>query len=307
MGGENVGLLKGDQIQAGSSPRGRGKRSDRTRQPRRSRLIPAWAGKTHPPPGKACPPSAHPRVGGENSSRVKGKPALQGSSPRGRGKLAPSVLRPAAFGLIPAWAGKTGSADGRDRPRSAHPRVGGENRSSSTSSPGRLGSSPRGRGKPRGNLSPPDASRLIPAWAGKTGPCGDGAHDDWAHPRVGGENVQNMDCDAIPRGSSPRGRGKPGIHHGTPVKLRLIPAWAGKTRTPTPSSSRAPAHPRVGGENSEMNVNTSASTGSSPRGRGKPWSDLTGTARPRLIPAWAGKTLSDLRFYRADRSDLGNP
>ena len=47
--------------------------------------------------------------------------------------------------------------------------------------------------------------------------------------------------------------------------------------------------------------------GSSPLTRGK----LSATRMPlhirRLIPAHAGKTLPDLRFYCADRSDLGNP
>ena len=47
--------------------------------------------------------------------------------------------------------------------------------------------------------------------------------------------------------------------------------------------------------------------GSSPLTRGKPVDEVTERLGLGLIPAHAGKTLPDLRFYCADRSDLGNP
>ena len=47
--------------------------------------------------------------------------------------------------------------------------------------------------------------------------------------------------------------------------------------------------------------------GSSPLTRGKQGQVATPGVVPGLIPAHAGKTLPDLRFYRADRSDLGKP
>ena len=108
-------------------------------------------------------------------------------------------------------------------------------------------------------------------------------------------------------GSSPRGRGKPSKSQLSPRPRRLIPARAGKTARPRPPTSQARAHPRAGGENDALSGASSSWKGSSPRGRGKRDHAAAPARHDRLIPARAGKTLSDLRFYRADRSDLGNP
>ena len=51
------------------------------------------------------------------------------------------------------------------------------------------------------------------------------------------------------------------------------------------------AHPRVGGENIKAAVSVVVEWGSSPRGRGKLIDRLSIGFMPRLIPAWAGKTL----------------
>ena len=116
----------------------------------------------------ATKPGAHPRVGGENQARYQLTVTASGSSPRGRGKRAPTVVGALHPGLIPAWAGKTAVCMASMRREPAHPRVGGENSSSLPSVQLVVGSSPRGRGKlesaPRRLAYP----RLIPAWAGKT-------------------------------------------------------------------------------------------------------------------------------------------
>ena len=91
------------------------------------------------------------------------------------------------------------------------------------------------------------------------------------------------------------------------LRLGLIPAWAGKTMAGSFVVGAAGAHPRVGGENGPGIPSISRPPGSSPRGRGKREEPRGYYGDVGLIPAWAGKTLSDLRFYRADRSDLGNP
>ena len=153
---------------------------------------------------------AHPRVGGENGGSLG--------------------YWPASFGLIPAWAGKTLSLHAAEGADGAHPRVGGENRIVRDEFAREGGSSPRGRGKPGGDCLKYRREGLIPAWAGKTLRAWGKASPKRAHPRVGGENPHGRKGGAMPGGSSPRGRGKPGItvkHHG---KERLIPAWAGKTR-----------------------------------------------------------------------------
>ena len=95
--------------------------------------------------------------------------------------------------LIPAWAGKTSLPLIAAPGSSAHPRVGGENLKDA----GRLviggGSSPRGRGKLLAAKDRVIRRRLIPAWAGKTSAVGSNVYSISAHPRVGGENVEEVD------------------------------------------------------------------------------------------------------------------
>ncbi len=116
-----------------------------------------------------------------------------------------------------------------------------------------------------------------------------------AHPRVGGENPKSPSNRFLDPGSSPRGRGKQSCRCVPWVLSRLIPAWAGKTAAVERLTVRVPAHPRVGGENAYEAVERRRGSGSSPRGRGKPQSILTGRLWPGLIPAWAGKTSAVLR------------
>ena len=146
-----------------------------------------------------------------------------------------------------------------------------------------------------------------------------------AHPRVGGENVVAETKNFSRAGSSPRGRGKRCRSQRGLVSQRLIPAWAGKTRsTPAPGTGSR-AHPRVGGENYGVEIELSPGYGSSPRGRGKLKGKAivsfdAGGSSPRgrgkrrfklpyniprgLIPAWAGKTPAS---QRASTSSAAHP
>ena len=169
------------------------------------------------------------------------------------------------------------------------------------------GSSPRGRGKHNFVIGHGSLARLIPAWAGKTPEAVRHAHARRAHPRVGGENRPVVQGVVAGGGSSPRGRGKLEVPVIAQAVTGLIPAWAGKTIFSQPADTLIWAHPRVGGENAPVQVGADLIEGSSPRGRGKPVTGPAVDSTTGLIPAWAGKTLPDLRFYRADRSDLGNP
>ena len=152
------------------------------------------------------------------------------------------------------------------------------------------GSSPRGRGKPVLRKLARILPRLIPAWAGKTRWRGWKSNPARAHPRVGGENASQVRIICVGAGSSPRGRGKPPYSTVASVRLRLIPAWAGKTLSPRRRGRARAAHPRVGGENLVVSLEECTPVGSSPRGRGKPAGGAVLPARPGLIPAWAGKT-----------------
>ena len=106
-GGENMIDLAKPQLTAGSSPRGRGKRPHVLRRQHHRGLIPAWAGKTHPPRDYPRRARAHPRAGGENSLDPCYVGNRQGSSPRGRGKQARQGIYARVPRLIPARAGKT--------------------------------------------------------------------------------------------------------------------------------------------------------------------------------------------------------
>ena len=107
VGGENHIGNYGMVEMLGSSPRGRGKHPESERGRGRSRLIPAWAGKTPRPIRPRARSWAHPRVGGENAEPKRDPLGVAGSSPRGRGKLCRQGEQFADGGLIPAWAGKT--------------------------------------------------------------------------------------------------------------------------------------------------------------------------------------------------------
>ena len=238
--------------------------------------------------------TAHPRVGGENHDPGSTRRPGLGSSPRGRGKLRRSDRRAPRRRLIPAWAGKTRSKRRRRITGAAHPRVGGENRWRRIVRISQSGSSPRGRGKPLRSGDRRAHLRLIPAWAGKTATPHTANSSAEAHPRVGGENAIIFPIVSAASGSSPRGRGKQTIQLAVGETRRLIPAWAGKTAVGSVIDWFKTAHPRVGGENNKVILESVVGGGSSPRGRGKRCAAPQRSRGFRLIPAWAGKTVAAL-------------
>ena len=151
VGGENATDGENVERSGGSSPRGRGKLLCLVVERAADRLIPAWAGKTRASRAWMTTGGAHPRVGGENSKTGAVEIATSGSSPRGRGKLWETEAESVAYGLIPAWAGKTTPISSFVLPARAHPRVGGENYPPNVLMGVERGSSPRGRGKHHGS------------------------------------------------------------------------------------------------------------------------------------------------------------
>mgnify|MGYP001016787376 CR=1 FL=1 len=167
-----------------------------------------------------------------------------------RGKPSQSGCASSTLGLIPAYAGKTPRWFLPCWSARAHPRVCGENSKPSWMDFCRPGSSPRMRGKPRILPRNEFLSRLIPAYAGKTGGRTHPHPRRRAHPRVCGENAGHTAMALQLAGSSPRMRGKPMWEAGTSEPSGLIPAYAGKTRRGSPEAPLRGAHPRVCGENS---------------------------------------------------------
>ena len=93
-----------------------------------------------------------------------------------------------------------------------------------------------------------------------------------------------------PRGSSPLTRGKPFAAFVTASRTGLIPAHAGKTSSTASKHPSTWAHPRSRGENKAIPRASLRALGSSPLTRGKLRRRRPTPARPRLIPAHAGKT-----------------
>ena len=110
------------------------------------------------------------------------------------------------------------------------------------------------------------------------------------HPRACGENERSPGDLVQFDGSSPRVRGKPPATPRARRAVGLIPACAGKTPRSQPETSSSAAHPRVCGENAEDYALKSEVAGSSPRVRGKPYTNPMHMVRGGLIPACAGKT-----------------
>ena len=213
----------------GSSPRGRGKPRTHGAHARADGLIPARAGKTAGTGGRSPSGASHPRAGGENYREAGTQLLDAGSSPRGRGKRAPTKPPPRPTRLIPARAGKTHRGPRRGHCGKAHPRAGGENRITRKTRVTARGSSPRGRGKRKPPRRRGRLGRLIPTRAGKTEGSNDLGGSTQAHPRAGGENDTPTRFAAHVPGSSPRGRGKPVGTCRKSSARRLIPARAGKT------------------------------------------------------------------------------
>ena len=302
MCGENAHAGGGTGFRVGSSPRVRGKRLPAGPRKTTRRLIPACAGKTSRARTLEYLTWAHPRVCGENWLERRSKPPARGSSPRVRGKRRHRHDRDHGTGLIPACAGKTKYLPGTSGGSPAHPRVCGENSARTPARESYSGSSPRVRGKHDRGGGEAQGLRLIPACAGKTGarPRKRGCWS--AHPRVCGENGGRVLTHTTPIGSSPRVRGKLEPLEQVVCLHRLIPACAGKTRRCSWRAGPTGAHPRVCGENNDVEDAHSSSPGSSPRVRGKRRVGRGWWRWRRLIPACAGKTIPWRAMQKGDRA-----
>ena len=148
--GANVADWAALSAVAGSSPRVRGKLSQRYFVAGVKRIIPARAGQTrgHAVPAMRAPD--HPRACGANHLLADIADNTAGSSPRVRGKPGWGRKRKAYLRIIPARAGQTGPPPGEAGEGPDHPRACGANLVSSLTGTSLAGSSPRVRGKRAG-------------------------------------------------------------------------------------------------------------------------------------------------------------
>ena len=259
------------------------------------RFIPACAGNRNRGQAIGQTPTVHPRVCGEQHSRLIPGYSSSGSSPRVRGTAATNGTKPSNRWFIPACAGNSGSFCPGWHGHSVHPRVCGEQLHCLRDKTASDGSSPRVRGTDTMAIRYLSYWRFIPACAGNSSVARFTAPDNAVHPRVCGEQVQLRAAQPAPYGSSPRVRGK--VRHCVcaNARRRFIPACAGNRSNASIITSPIPVHPRVCGEQIVIVVPGGNSDGSSPRVRGTVPETVYKRSRLRFIPACAGNRQRDLR------------
>ena len=107
--GEHCSLVSAVSIGRGSSPRMRGARGEGGKGARLLGIIPAYAGSTNLKHLVGLDFGDHPRVCGEHKYKGEFLYKVKGSSPRMRG--APTITEAGFYraGIIPAYAGSTGT------------------------------------------------------------------------------------------------------------------------------------------------------------------------------------------------------
>ena len=151
-------------------------------------------------------------------------------------------------GITPACAGKSRiHRVCTDRHRD-HPRMCGEKDFKSAHPSQQLGSPPRMRGKVLQWCREDFFSGITPAYAGKSNRRGSPQYNNRDHPRVCGEKFFLIGLHPNTQGSPPRMRGKATVAVVLAFRLRITPAYAGKSGLVTPHAPFRMDHPRVCGE-----------------------------------------------------------
>ena len=137
-------------------------------------------------------------------------------------------------------------------------------------------------------------TRIIPADAGSTTDDDRRRFSGLDHPRGCGEHHSESPGLRCPLGSSPRMRGAQFLNPRILLRIRIIPADAGSTRTTRWEIPQCKDHPRGCGEHICRYSSVLASDGSSPRMRGAHAEETVHGAEAGIIPADAGSTRHSL-------------
>ena len=136
---------------------------------------------------------------------------------------------------------------------------------------------------------------IIPAYAGST-PCGTLYREDyWDHPRIRGEHSAPSSRLPPSAGSSPHTRGARPGYRPRRTATGIIPAYAGSTPLGRLIWIALWDHPRIRGEHGRVLWGRCRGTGSSPHTRGALALQVAWEVIKRIIPAYAGSTLTTLR------------
>ena len=124
------------------------------------------------------------------------------------------------------------------------------------------------------------------------------------HPRLCGEKHQTPADQSARQGSPPPMRGKVLIPTGMKLRIRITPAYAGKSPAWFPLSGSDWDHPRLCGEKQMPMCGCSAAIGSPPPMRGKVLIPTGMKLRIRITPAYAGKSPA---WFPLSGSDWDHP
>ena len=173
-----------------------------------------------------------------------------------------------------------------------HPRIRGEHVAFNSAMLASFGSSPHTRGALVAGQVDDVHGRIIPAYAGSTGPPEPTPAGLSDHPRIRGEHPGVNRNGRGPAGSSPHTRGALShLHLGRDVQ-GIIPAYAGSTYTSRRPGALRWDHPRIRGEH-HPNLNVAqGSGGSSPHTRGALVRFRRVSWSVWIIPAYAGSTVT---------------
>ena len=131
---------------------------------------------------------------------------------------------------------------------------------------------------------------ITPAYAGKTilRLWTDRLHQD--HPRIRGKDVTKLSLLVASTGSPPHTRERPTISVFSPFLIRITPAYAGKTLLFFFVALFYEDHPRIRGKDFLMLLDRVPRLGSPPHTRERPFGTAVCYSKPRITPAYAGKT-----------------
>ena len=153
------------------------------------------------------------------------------------------------------------------------------------SSPHTRGARARGRGRRAG-------AGIIPAYAGSTTAAAAKQTPRRDHPRIRGEHANALVAASRALGSSPHTRGAHQAGISQSIGCGIIPAYAGSTPRPGAGQSPAADHPRIRGEHEGLADELLAFAGSSPHTRGARREPTRRKSQTRIIPAYAGSTMT---------------
>ena len=178
------------------------------------------------------------------------------------------MLAAAVDGSSPHTRGARSGSARSGACRADHPRIRGEHAILGGGPAVGEGSSPHTRGAREGCESNVAGRGIIPAYAGSTHrPRSERPHRR-DHPRIRGEHETPSTHAVRASGSSPHTRGAHLPEADGHEKRRIIPAYAGSTKSTSTPPATLEDHPRIRGEHAALASQAHSIAGSSPHTRG---------------------------------------